>query len=347
MSDGRHCLLQYYNVLAEYFTQSELDVTFLQYDNLKTVETDTQCFILIDWHSADEFERTLIDIKSRPDIPVLFDYSAESTVYDWNLLRRIRSVTDSKVIVLTGNTYPVDAGMFYVLAQKEMKRSIPDLSIAHSKVKTFSNKPRADRVALTYLLSQSLSPDDFMYSNNPTGSRGLTASCELLLRHEYRFNAKVKNEIVKFSNQSMVMDTTDYDFVANVYPRSMNCDVVVYSETGRKHLFVTEKTYKCFYAMVPFLVLASQGFLKHLRSIGFKTFDGIIDETYDTLTDRRDRINAIVNETQRLVSSPDYHNKIEQCKTICNHNHDHMHELDTLRQFSKNMILSMHQDDFS
>ena len=43
-----------------------------------------------------------------------------------------------------------------------------------------------------------------------------------------------------------------------------------------------------------------KGSLEFIRQLGFKTFDGIIDETYDTIDNPEDRRNALVLEIERL-----------------------------------------------
>jgi hypothetical protein len=45
--------------------------------------------------------------------------------------------------------------------------------------------------------------------------------------------------------------------------------------------FVTEKTEKCFSALHPFIIVSTPYFLKHLKQLGFKTFDKWWDESYD------------------------------------------------------------------
>jgi hypothetical protein len=61
-------------------------------------------------------------------------------------------------------------------------------------------------------------------------------------------------------------------------------------------LHLTEKIFKPIVMKQPFILLAGTENLKYLRSYGFKTFDGIIDETYDTQKDPDIRIWAAVNQ---------------------------------------------------
>jgi len=54
----------------------------------------------------------------------------------------------------------------------------------------------------------------------------------------------------------------------------------------------------------PFILAATPFSLEYLRSYGFKTFDGLIDETYDTIADPMQRLEAILKEIKRLSCLP-------------------------------------------
>jgi hypothetical protein len=66
----------------------------------------------------------------------------------------------------------------------------------------------------------------------------------------------------------------------------------------RNHL--TEKSLRPIACGQPFILASTPGSLQYLRSYGFRTFDGFIDETYDTIQDPAERLNAIIQEMQRI-----------------------------------------------
>lgn len=74
-------------------------------------------------------------------------------------------------------------------------------------------------------------------------------------------------------------------FYKNIYPR-----------------FVTEKIIKGFMFKHPFITVSSPGTLHILKDMGYKTFDPIIDESYDTIQDDGLRLKAITNEIERLCN---------------------------------------------
>lgn len=84
------------------------------------------------------------------------------------------------------------------------------------------------------------------------------------------------------------------------------CGIEVVLETlfddQRNHL--TEKTLRPIACNKPFILAATPFSLQYLRSYGFKTFDGLIDETYDTITDPYQRLHAIVSELKRISCLP-------------------------------------------
>lgn len=103
--------------------------------------------------------------------------------------------------------------------------------------------------------------------------------------------------------------------------KKMNC----YETTA--NIFITEKTFKCFPMMHPFVLLAYPGTLAELRNIGYKTFSPMIDETYDTVINDDDRFEAVWKEITRLVQqTPEEWIKWQgEIKSIVEYNRDHFY----------------------
>jgi hypothetical protein len=79
--------------------------------------------------------------------------------------------------------------------------------------------------------------------------------------------------------------------------------------------FLTEKIFKPVVFKQPFIVISLPKTLELFRSLGYKTFDGIIDESYDLEYDENKRLELIINETTRLCNlSP---NQLTDFKTRC------------------------------
>jgi hypothetical protein len=71
-------------------------------------------------------------------------------------------------------------------------------------------------------------------------------------------------------------------------------------DDDRQHL--TEKTLRPIACGKPFLLAATPYSLRYLRSYGFLTFAPLIDESYDEITDTKQRLRALVKEMRRIAN---------------------------------------------
>ena len=67
------------------------------------------------------------------------------------------------------------------------------------------------------------------------------------------------------------------------------------------------------------MVFSSRHYLRNLRSLGFKTFDGIIDETYDDIEDYDLRFKSACEQIKYLISQPQEH-VLAKIRPITEHN---------------------------
>jgi|SRR6056300_246644 len=72
--------------------------------------------------------------------------------------------------------------------------------------------------------------------------------------------------------------------------------------TENKRQMFTEKILKAFIYKHPFVVVGLPGTLSLLREHGFLTFPQIIDESYDSIEDDTERLNACLREIDKLLS---------------------------------------------
>jgi len=111
--------------------------------------------------------------------------------------------------------------------------------------------------------------------------------------------------------------------VANVLPikiwNQTAYSVVAETSVSNYISLMSEKTFKPMLGRKLFIMFAGQYHLKNLRSLGFKTFDGIIDETYDTIENPYVRWAMAFN--QLLWLSAQYQTVIfERINPIVEHN---------------------------
>lgn len=79
---------------------------------------------------------------------------------------------------------------------------------------------------------------------------------------------------------AVVDNTISFDSPLSIYQRtwySIICETIGTGST----FFLSEKTIKAMYNQRIFVVFGPQGYLRQLRSMGFATFSGVIDESYD------------------------------------------------------------------
>ena len=92
-------------------------------------------------------------------------------------------------------------------------------------------------------------------------------------------------------------------------------------------LHLTEKIFKPIVSKQPFMLLAAPGNLAYLKSYGFKTFDSIIDESYDLIQDNDLRIEAVVKQLHWYcnLTLGEKTDIIKQLEPIIQHNFDHFY----------------------
>lgn len=101
-------------------------------------------------------------------------------------------------------------------------------------------------------------------------------------------------------------------------------------------VFHTEKIVKPILARRLFIVFGGRHYLKNLHRLGFKTFDGIIDESYDDEVDYVKRGQRITKQIEYLLNQ-DQQTILDQVKPITEHNYKVMMETDWLKTVTTNL----------
>jgi hypothetical protein len=95
--------------------------------------------------------------------------------------------------------------------------------------------------------------------------------------------------------------------------------------TGRRY-HLTEKTFKPIALGMPFVIVGTQGSLEYLRSYGFRTFEGIWDESYDQADDsvRIERIASLLRSLDELPTEAKQ-DLFAQAQEVIEHNWHHFY----------------------
>jgi len=81
--------------------------------------------------------------------------------------------------------------------------------------------------------------------------------------------------------------------------------------------YPTEKIWKPIVAKIPFICLSDYRFYDTLHSLGFKTFDSIIDESFASEPDLETRVDKIIHTMSNINAKEFY----EKSRDICEHNY--------------------------
>lgn len=89
---------------------------------------------------------------------------------------------------------------------------------------------------------------------------------------------------------------------------------------GSGGTFITEKTFKAIKNAQPFVIFGPAGTLLQLREMGYRTFDHVINNRYDDISDNNQRWQAALNAVRQLVSGPDLQPWYQYCCNDLVHN---------------------------
>ena len=82
----------------------------------------------------------------------------------------------------------------------------------------------------------------------------------------------------------------------------------------------TEKVFKAIKNCQPFVIAGPYGSIKQLREMGYRTFDHVVDHSYDEIEDTTERWEAVCTEMCRIAKSKKTHSMYINCKDDLIHN---------------------------
>jgi len=176
-----------------------------------------------------------------------------------------------------------------------------------------------------------------MYCRDATGSREYRLDLlKQLIPYKDDLYYKLQDPIIKLDlenfddtiTQAYELSDTEYNSDSSATIVTGDCklfDIQIVPETlfrtTKTHL--TEKVFKPIVMKQPFIIAGCPNTLAYLKSYGFRTFDGLWDESYDSIIDGDERMAAIINVVERLTKLDDasYERIIDRAKSIVEHNH--------------------------
>jgi hypothetical protein len=94
--------------------------------------------------------------------------------------------------------------------------------------------------------------------------------------------------------------------------------------------YISEKTFKPFQHLHPFILIGRPGVLKYLQSLGFKTFGDYWDESYDDIEDNSLRMQKLLGVIKTLINktNEEWDKLNKELKPILIHNRNNLLSFD-------------------
>jgi hypothetical protein len=209
------------------------------------------------------------------------------------------------------------------------------------KILCYNRRPHVHRKILVYeILNNPTILNDIILSYGGTSNRfhyGI-----------HNFNEKIKNvdrarrineffQTMEFEisvDEKKLENNQADDFDYHMHHKTF-ISLVSETNVNSDNLFFSEKTYKPIIAKQPFIIYGNPNSLKYLKSVGFKTFDKWIDESYDgeiIFENRLDKILKLCEEISNMSVSDSYRIRNEM-ESILEHNYNKFFELTDLNNF--------------
>jgi hypothetical protein len=146
---------------------------------------------------------------------------------------------------------------------------------------------------------------------------------EFMYRYQQRIPRDEKWKDAQFDRPGQVKSPRLEIFLKPEPYEDTYFSLVSESEYEYPHSLRSEKIAKPIAVGHPWIVASNRGFYQEMRHLGFRTFDGIIDESFDLIDNHQDRMERIVEIVTDLCKQ-DLKSFLSACKDICKHNQQHL-----------------------
>jgi len=221
---------------------------------------------------------------------------------------------------LADTTYMCSDELLY----RHRNRSMPTVYHEQARTKNFTALVRTHKLWRAYTMAKLWSKGlhehgYFGYNISETGDED-TSIIDIenfgSLKHHTEFFLK----LAPFHCDLLTADEhADMKWTVGLHHSDAYFNFVIESElTGPVRL--TEKVFKPIKNCQPFVVAGAYGSIKQLREMGYRTFDSVVDHTYDTIEDPTLRWEAVTNEMCRIAKSKKIHTMYTECREDLIHN---------------------------
>ena len=157
--------------------------------------------------------------------------------------------------------------------------------------------------------------------------RNNTLDWDDIKKHMYELHDTLPHKLDDVDvNTNYCADIHAINSISEYYHQSAICLVTETWAEGRK-LFISDAIFAPILHCTPFLLIGCRGSLSFLRSKGFKTFNNILDESYDDIEDDAERWDAVLTQVEKLGKEQTIFSIKEQLKETLDYNLNHMFDV--------------------
>lgn len=275
----------------------------------------------------------------RGDVRVILDNSVEGSVTQMDILKRTRltgAIEQGRIHLISGTQVPLPHTLDWqyflwkITAYPEnhaCAAKSDDIFQITSKPYTFLYTHGRDRPHRVYLWER-LEKKGFL--PGALWSR-LDGAAPVSLPHEYEVQAFAGRDItgsVSYAESRKRLFGSKWGevFLKHEAFRDSYFSLVTETVYDDPQTFFTEKIAKPIMQGHPWICAANAGFYRDLRALGFRTFGGIIDESFDEISDWKQRMDAILVQVESLIFR-DPEAFLRACEPVCKYNQQHLLEL--------------------
>lgn len=273
----------------------------------------------------------------------VFAFDNEFHAYHWSIIHAHQDENVYWFLPVTMNhSMPRLFTWFCQFHDMKMKYHNQPLSSQLSRLRPFAQKP----FVFDALLGDIRSHRNFVY-NRIRGDHliepkillnyhGLQRGRTREITDKLRLEPEIQKESVHATWNEV--DYMGYRLaISRIVPISIynQCAYSIVAETHNSNgmSFYTEKILKPILARRLFVVFSGVHFLRNLKTLGFKTFDAVIDESYDGIQDPITRWAAAFEQLRRLC-------QLDQAQVYAEIRHTVAHNFDVLMDTSWNSEMS-------
>jgi hypothetical protein len=212
-----------------------------------------------------------------------------------------------------------------------------------NKILCYNRRPRTHRKILLYYLLQ-----DPLLLKNIDFTFGGASNAHMDVNHINSFRECLEDEELcqtmfnyfEDNKPEIKIDGSDLEInLASSFNLEQHQETFISliseTEVRKDILFLSEKMYKPIYAQQPFIIYGNPYSIKHLKELGFRTFDKWIDESYDNEENFEKRLAMILRELRVIANKSLEELTIirEEMREVLTHNYKHFLITDNTEEF--------------